>query len=234
VVVRVCHSGVMTVNEPNEPREPNEPSGPHGPRPAARPGRRPASSRAAIEEAASELFLEQSYAGTTIEHITSRAGVSRATFFNYFGAKSDLLWGDVDSLVDSVESLLRDQPADLAPLEAVRAALIAAARVVGPDHIPLAVTQWESMGAREEMITSALARFSRLATLVRAYLATRSTPGRELADSAASFAIVGALAAAAEVWARQGTRRGPLAPVIAAAIGPVCDGFARDIHRTDG
>jgi AcrR family transcriptional regulator len=214
----VCDSGTMTTNEP---------------RPPARPGRRPASSRAAIEEAASELFLEQSYAGTTIEHITSRAGVSRATFFNYFAAKSDLLWGDVDSLVDSVEQRLRDQPAELAPLEAVRSALLAAAAAVGADHIPLAVSQWELMGAREEMITSALARFSRLAALVRGYLSARSTPGRELDDAAASFAIVGALAAAAEIWARQGTRRGPLAPVIAAAIGPVCDGFIRATRGED-
>ncbi|MBC7441420.1 MAG: TetR family transcriptional regulator, partial [Ramlibacter sp.] len=62
-----------------------------------RAGRPRGSSRAMLEEAAAELFLEQTYAGTTIEQITRRAGVSRNTFFNYFRAKSDLLWVDVDA-----------------------------------------------------------------------------------------------------------------------------------------
>ncbi|HNP15950.1 MAG TPA: helix-turn-helix domain-containing protein, partial [Terrimesophilobacter sp.] len=63
-------------------------------------GRPKASSRGTIEEAAAELFLEQSYSGTTIEEITQRAGVSRATFFNYFESKSDLLWIDADRAIE--------------------------------------------------------------------------------------------------------------------------------------
>ena len=191
-----------------------------------RPGRRPSSSRAAIEEAAGELFLEQSYARTTIEHITTRAGVSRASFFNYFAAKSDLLWGDVDALVDSVEELLAGQPQNLAPLDAVRGALAASAAEVGADRIPLAVSQWELMGARDELLTSGLNRFARLATLVHTYLSTRAAPGAELATQAASFALVGAVAAAAAQWAGAGPGRGDLAAMMDAAVAPVCDGFA--------
>ena len=191
-----------------------------------RPGRRPSSSRAAIEEAAGELFLEQSYARTTIEHITTRAGVSRASFFNYFAAKSDLLWGDVDALVDSVEELLAGQPQNLAPLDAVRGALAASAAEVGADRIPLAVSQWELMGARDELLTSGLSRFARLATLVHTYLSTRAAPGAELATQAASFALVGAVAAAAAQWAGAGPGRGDLAAMMDAAVAPVCNGFA--------
>ena len=191
-----------------------------------RPGRRPSSSRAAIEEAAGELFLEQSYARTTIEHITTRAGVSRASFFNYFAAKSDLLWGDVDALVDSVEELLAGQPQNLAPLDAVRGALAASAAEVGADRIPLAVSQWELMGARDELLTSGLNRFARLATLVHTYLSTRAAPGAELATQAASFALVGAVAAAAAQWAGAGPGRGDLAAMMDAAVAPVCNGFA--------
>ena len=194
-----------------------------------RPGRRPSSSRAAIEEAAGELFLEQSYARTTIEHITTRAGVSRASFFNYFAAKSDLLWGDVDALVDSVEELLAGQPQNLAPLDAVRGALAASAAQVGADRIPLAVSQWELMGARDELLTSGLNRFARLATLVHTYLSTRAAPGAELATQAASFALVGAVAAAAAQWAGAGPGRGDLAAMMDAAVAPVCAGFAPSI-----
>lgn len=194
-------------------------------RPPGRPGRRPSSSRAAIEEAAGELFLEQSYAGTTIEHITTRAGVSRASFFNYFAAKSDLLWGDVDALVDSVEHLLANQPQSLLPLDAIRAALAESAEPVGAERIPLAVSQWELMGARDELLTSGLSRFARLATLVHTYLAGRAAPGAELAAQAASFALVGAVAAAAAQWAGAGPGRGSLAGMIDAAVAPVCAGF---------
>ena len=56
-----------------------------------------------LAEAAAELFLEQTYAGTTIEDIAQRAGVSRATFFNYFAAKSDLLWVEVDESLAQFE-----------------------------------------------------------------------------------------------------------------------------------
>jgi AcrR family transcriptional regulator len=191
-----------------------------------RPGRRPSSSRAAIEEAAGELFLEQSYARTTIEHITTRAGVSRASFFNYFAAKSDLLWGDVDALVDSVEQVLASQPQNLPPLDAVRSALAVSAAQVGADRIPLAVSQWELMGARDELLTSGLNRFARLATLVHSYLSTRAAPGAELATQAASFALVGAVAAAAAQWAGAGPGRGDLAAMMDAAVAPVCAGFA--------
>jgi AcrR family transcriptional regulator len=191
-----------------------------------RPGRRPSSSRAAIEEAAGELFLEQSYARTTIEHITTRAGVSRASFFNYFAAKSDLLWGDVDALVDSVEEFLAGQPQNLAPLEAVRCALAASAELIGAERIPLSVSQWELMGARDELLTSGLARFARLATLVHTYLAGRASAGTELAAQAAAFALVGAVAAAAAQWAGAGPSRGELGSMIDAAVVPVCAGFA--------
>jgi AcrR family transcriptional regulator len=49
-----------------------------------RAGRPKASSRETIAEAACELFLEQGYEQTSIADISTRAGVSRSSFFNYF------------------------------------------------------------------------------------------------------------------------------------------------------
>ena len=51
------------------------------------------SSVAALEDAATELFLEQGYQNISIDEIARRAGISRATFFNYCTTKSDVLWG---------------------------------------------------------------------------------------------------------------------------------------------
>ena len=69
-------------------------------------GRPRASSRAMLAEAAAELFLEQTYAGTTIDQIAQRAGVSRNTFFNYFPAKSDVLWYEVDDALRQFGDIL--------------------------------------------------------------------------------------------------------------------------------
>ena len=74
-------------------------------------GRPRRSSTRALEEAAAELFLEQGYSHTTVDDIASRAGVSRATFFNYFHNKSDVLWVDVDrALVYLSQSVMEESP----------------------------------------------------------------------------------------------------------------------------
>jgi hypothetical protein len=47
-----------------------------------------------------------------------------------------------------------------------------------------------------------------------------------LVPRSAATAVVGAAVAAATVWARAGVRRGPLAPLVRAAVEPVCRGYA--------
>ena len=43
-----------------------------------------------IVEAASELFFEQGYQATTIDHVVERSGVSRPTLYTYFKTKEEL------------------------------------------------------------------------------------------------------------------------------------------------
>ena len=50
-----------------------------------------AETRRAVIDAASVLFVEQGYAGSSIQEIADVAGVSRATVFNAVGAKAALL-----------------------------------------------------------------------------------------------------------------------------------------------
>ena len=47
--------------------------------------------RARIEAAALNLFRERGYSNVSVEEITSGAGVSKGTFFNFFPAKEDAL-----------------------------------------------------------------------------------------------------------------------------------------------
>jgi len=180
-----------------------------------------------LAEAAGELFLEQTYARTTIDDIARRAGVSRATFFNYFPAKSDLLWLEVDESLDRFAAALAVVDDALAPMDAVLEAVVRLAEGFGPDRLPLAVTQVELMGTDAELQASGLPRFLELVRVVAAAIATRIGEDPDaLLPRAAATAVVGAAVAAATVWARAGVRRGPLAPLVRSAVEPVCRGYA--------
>jgi AcrR family transcriptional regulator len=83
--------------------------------------RKKVKTRAAIREHALRLFREQGYAETTVDQIAEAAEVSPSTFFRYFPTKEDVV------LADEFDPLLaaafRAQPAELTPIQAVRAAL---------------------------------------------------------------------------------------------------------------
>ncbi|TFC89783.1 TetR family transcriptional regulator [Cryobacterium sinapicolor] len=204
-----------------------------------RAGRPRGSSRAMLEEASAELFLEQTYAGTTIFQITCRAGVSRATFFNYFTAKSDLLWVDVDAGLATLPAALDQCAAAAGPAEAVDAverALLQVSAAFGPGQVPWALTQYELMGTTGELEASALSRFMAQVTLVTRFVGARGGSTDQLSSRAFAMAVLGAAAAAAGVWARAGVTRGALEPYVGAAIAPVCMGY-RSLHargRTQG
>jgi len=83
--------------------------------------RKKARTRAALREHALRLFRDQGYHATTVEQIAAAAEVSPSTFFRYFPTKEDVvLQDDMDTRM--LEALAR-QPAGLAPLPAIRAAV---------------------------------------------------------------------------------------------------------------
>jgi AcrR family transcriptional regulator len=198
----------------------------HSRRPSAA-GRPRSSSREMIAEAAAELFLEQTYAGTTVDDIARRAGVSRATFFNYVGAKSDLLWVEVDDALAAFDATLTSVPPESAPMDAVLDAVTRLADSFGPGRLPLAVTQVELMGTDAELQASALPRFLALVRRLQSFIAVRSGAAADaLLPRAAATAVVGAAVSAAAAWARAGVARGPLTPLVREAVAPVCAGYA--------
>ncbi|WP_368499771.1 TetR/AcrR family transcriptional regulator [Herbiconiux sp. A18JL235] len=186
-------------------------------------GRPRASSKAMLEEAASELFLEQGYANTTIEQITRRAGVSRNTFFNYFGSKSDLLWIELDESLASLAGSLADAPADVGPLSALELALARTAAGVTATRAPLVLTQGQTMGVDDELRAAGLARALAHADAVELFLIGRGLDA--LTARAAALAVVGASAAAVGRWAADGPDRRPLEWYLDRAVHPVLEGF---------
>jgi AcrR family transcriptional regulator len=186
-------------------------------------GRPQAASREFLQEAAFELFLENGFAGTTVEQITTRAGVSRNTFFNYFTAKGDVFWVELDDSLPVVAASLREAPASTTPMTAVLDALLALGREFGPGRVPFALTQYELIGSVHELQASALTRFTAQAAIIREYLMRRGVD--RLRASAAAYAAIGAAVAAGQAWAAAGTCRGDVEDYLRAALEPVVAGF---------
>jgi AcrR family transcriptional regulator len=190
--------------------------------PAAR-GRPQSASRELLQEAALELFLENGFAGTTVEQITTRAGVSRNTFFNYFTAKGDVFWVELDDSLGRLADALADGAADGSPMQAVLDAIIRFGQEFGPDRVPLALTQYELIGSVHELQASALTRFTGQAAVIRSFLVSRGFD--RLQAQTAAYAALGAVIAAGMEWADAGTSRGEVEPYLRAALAPVVAGF---------
>lgn len=152
----------------------------------AKTGRPRVSSRAVLEEAATELFLEQGYQATSIDEIASRAGVSRATFFNYFETKAEVLLVEIDRALDHFGSAL-EASGDL------RGAIDKVARAISRADIPLVAQQADTMGATDEVNRALLERLARL----RGIIAT------VVPEPVWQWAIAAAIAEGARHWVGQ-------------------------------
>ncbi|SJN30113.1 Transcriptional regulator, TetR family [Mycetocola reblochoni REB411] len=177
-----------------------------------------------LEDAAHELFLEQGYAATTVDQIAQRAGVGRNTFFNYFGAKSDVLWADVDDALAALPPSA-ELRGDDDPIDAVRTALLEAADTMPAHRVPWAVSQSELLGLGAELASSGVHRLARLTEWLGSVLSSR--PERpSVTERAAAHALAGAALAGAIDWVRAGRGRSALRDHLAPALEPVCTGFS--------
>lgn len=85
--------------------------------------RKKRAARAAIVEAALDLFSERGFDVATVADIAARAGVSPATVARYFPSKESLLFAEGDQRVPLLRQAIMDRPPDEGPLESVHKAL---------------------------------------------------------------------------------------------------------------
>lgn len=78
---------------------------------------------AEIARVAMELFLEQGFEQTTIDQIVAEAGISRRSFFRYFGTKEDVVLGDLAGQGELVREALETVPDEVEPWDALRLAM---------------------------------------------------------------------------------------------------------------
>jgi len=78
-----------------------------------------------------QLYIERGFEQTTVAEIAQRAGLTGRTFFRYFADKREVLFGGSAELHKQLVNALRAAPESASAMQAVRAALDAAAELLG-------------------------------------------------------------------------------------------------------
>jgi hypothetical protein len=101
---------------------------------------------------------------------------------------------------------------------------------IGVDRVPLALTQDDVMGTREETRSSGLARLARRSDVIALFLSRQlERPVDDLLVLSAANALSGAISAAWTVWARDGIGRGPLFDYVSDALAVVSIGLEANL-----
>jgi AcrR family transcriptional regulator len=122
--------------------------------------------RQRIAETARQLFLERGFERVTVSEIAQAADVSDKTVFNYFPAKEDLFYWQLESFADEMLATIRTREPGESILAAFKRFLLSRRGLLG-EHDPAArerliaitrmVTESPSLLAREERILAGYA-----------------------------------------------------------------------------
>nr|WP_261792192.1 TetR/AcrR family transcriptional regulator [Arthrobacter sp. PM3] len=106
---------------------PSQPAGSGDPAVPSRRERNKAATRQAITDSAMDLLRTRGPGNFTVEDIAEAAGISRRTFFNYFGSTEAAMASVTFGFLDTALQQFRLRPAGEPILESARAALVALA-----------------------------------------------------------------------------------------------------------
>jgi AcrR family transcriptional regulator len=90
--------------------------------------------RGRLERAAMDCYVERGFDQTTVAQIAERAGLTERTFFRYFTDKREVLFSGAGELQALLVGAVDGAPASASPIDAVAAALAAAAEMFEPRH----------------------------------------------------------------------------------------------------
>ena len=167
---------------------------------------------AEITATAMRLFAENGFEATTVDQIAREAGISRRSFFHYFGSKEDLVLGDTVAIGERVLGALEARPADESAWTALRAAFL----VLRTDDLPnadgfsLARLYHDAPSLRARHLEKHLRWQELLAPNVQRRLGLPETPHPDPRARALVAAALACLDAAIDAWYESG---GSLDPV---------------------
>jgi TetR/AcrR family transcriptional regulator, regulator of mycofactocin system len=167
---------------------------------AGHPGRRRATSRAELEQAAFGLFEARGFDATTVDEIAAAAGIGRRTFFRYFPSKNDIPWGAFEDELDRMRVRMKACSPEVPLMDAIRVALIDFNRVA-PAQVPLHRRRMELILRVPTLLAHSTLRFAAWREVVADFVAERT--GRradDLAPQVIAHAVLGVSVAAYEHW----------------------------------
>jgi AcrR family transcriptional regulator len=91
----------------------------------SRRAQKKALTRAHVRETAQRLFAERGFDAVTIADVAATAEVAVQTVFNHFATKEELYWADRAPWVDGPATAVRERPAGVPALTALREHLVA-------------------------------------------------------------------------------------------------------------
>jgi mycofactocin system transcriptional regulator len=192
-----------------------------------RRGRPPGTSRRELELIALRLFTEQGFDTTTIEQIAAEAGVSKRTFFRYFGSKTSVLWSEFDHEVDVIRAALAGVPAGVPMMDAIRRAVVAANHY-GPPDVPELRMRMNLIGNVPALQSSAALHYDAWERAISDFAATRTgQPADSLYPLAVGRATLAACRAAYDRWSARADA--DLTFYLDAALAALAAGFDPDV-----
>jgi AcrR family transcriptional regulator len=122
-----------------------------------------------------ELYVERGFEQTTVADIAQRAGLTARTFFRYFADKREVLFAGSAVLQDHLVGAVANAPESAAPMEAVAAALAAAAEMLG-DNWEHSHQRQSVIAANTELRERELIKMASLAVAIAEALRRRGVP----------------------------------------------------------
>jgi AcrR family transcriptional regulator len=187
--------------------------------------RKKAETRRALASAALRLAAERGPDRVTVDDIAEAANVSPRTFFNYFATKDDAIVGAAPASSSALLGGLTARPDDVAPLDALRAAVQSATGSVAAsasdwqvrqrlfrEHPHLAARHASSFGEVERAMAEEVARRTGL------------DPDRDVYPALITGAAITAVRAALSTWQAEDRRR-PLSAVVDEAFDHLAAGL---------
>jgi AcrR family transcriptional regulator len=144
-------------------------------------GRWEPNARGRLAHAALELYGERGFEQTTVAEIAKRAGLTERTFFRHFADKREVLFWGAAALQELFVTTVTGAPDSAPPIEAVAAALDAAAAVM-QENRDGALRRQAVISANPELQERELIKLASLAAAIAGALRRRGVP-----DPAASL-----------------------------------------------
>jgi AcrR family transcriptional regulator len=128
--------------------------------------------RGRLQHAALTLYGERGFDNTTVAEIAEHAGLTKRTFFRYFADKREVLFWGSEALEELFVTEVARTPESAAPLDAVAAALDAAATMF-EERRELAARRQQIVAANPELQERELVKLASLAAAVAEALRRR-------------------------------------------------------------